>query len=181
MNRQGLVAAACFVVLILVLTIGARLPWKLMEQGTRVQEQAFRLTLPGKWFSNPRPDATGWSYRSEDSREALTVSLVAWKQRLGRDEESKALKRVMEIRRQVESKAINMPSLTMTEPAIAESDGIFAARYGGAAESKQYRFHTLLLSSPLAITVFFYEANGLTKEESDTRGRAIFNSIVVPK
>jgi len=39
----------------------------------------------------------------------------------------------------------------------------------------------LLLCSSLAVTVYYYEAIGLSEAEASNRARAIMNSVVVPK
>ena len=69
----------------------------------------------------------------------------------------------------------------MTEIRYGESDGVLAARYGGFEPPTRRRFHALLLCSPLAVTVYYYEAIGLSEAEASDRARTIMNSIVVPK
>ena len=78
-------------------------------------------------------------------------------------------------------KVPGVTALTMTETTYGESNGVLVARYGGIEAATGRRFHTLLLCSPLAVTVYYYEALGLPEAEAAGRARTIMNSIAVPK
>lgn len=144
---------------------------------TAIDEQAFRLTLPGQWTRKPSSDPTRWVYRS-DKLEELTVSILGFKNGMSADERSKTFKRLAELRKHAESAR---PGSTTGDTTFGESGGILAARYGGAEPEAHRRFWCLLLGSTSAFTVFYYEAVGLTQSETDARAKAIMNSVVVPK
>jgi len=155
--------------------------WKSTPEDTPVRENAFRLTLPGKWSPEASSDPTRWTYHSENRREQLTVSLFAWAKRLSPEEQRQTLERMTEIHRNVQTKMPGMDAITMSDTTFGESGGTIAARYGGVDLPHQRRFWSLLLSSPVAVTVFYYEAVGMSEAETDARARAVMNSIVVPR
>ena len=97
------------------------------------------------------------------------------------EQQHQTIERMAEIHRRVESKVPGVTALTMTETTFGESNGILAARYGGIEPATGRRFHTLLLCSPLAVTVYYYEALGLSEADAASRARAIMNSIAVAK
>jgi hypothetical protein len=153
--------------------------WKSKQTDTAIDERAFRLTLPGQWSRQPSSDATRWSYRSDTGRDQLTVSLLSSTKRMSTDEQFATLKRLTELRRRAETDTPGVSGITMTDTTFAESAGVHAARFGGVESGSQRRFSCLLLCSPSAVTVFYYEAIGLTEQESDARARAILNSVGV--
>ena len=148
---------------------------------TEVSEDAFHLTLPGKWTTEEAADSARWNYRSEDGREGLTVSLMTSKDRMNPEKQRGTLNRMAELHRKVVTKVFGPAALTMYDTTFGETNGVMAARYGGTETATHRRFHSLLLCSPLAVTVFFYEAVGLPEKEADARAKAIMNSIAVPK
>jgi hypothetical protein len=156
--------------------------WKSKAKETPVHERAFSLTLPGAWVAEPSSDPTRWSYHTNEGHESLTVSLIGGSTtRLSRDEQSRTIERMVEISRRVQTKVPGITAITMTDATYGESEGVLAARYGGIEPARQRRFHCLLLSSPVAVTSFYYEAVGLTDADSEARARTIMNSIVVPR
>jgi uncharacterized protein (TIGR00730 family) len=62
---------------------------------------------------------------------------------------------------------------------MADLSDAFVALPGGFGTLEE--FCALLLCSPLAVTVYYYEALGLSEAEAASRARAIMNSIAVPK
>ena len=148
---------------------------------TAIRENAFSLILPGKWSVDASNDPTRRSYHADNGREFLTVSLVVFANRLSNEEQHQTIKRMAEIHRGVQTKVPGVTALTMTETTFGESGSVLAARYGGIEPATQRRFHTLLLCSPLAVTVYYYEALGLSEAEAASRARTIMNSIAVPK
>jgi len=153
--------------------------WKSKTKDTAIDERVFRLTLPGQWTRQPSSDATRWTYRSDTGRDQVTVSLLSFTHRMSADEQLATLKRVTELRRRAETDTPGVSGVTMTDTTFAESGGVHAARYGGIESGSHRRFSCLLLCSPSAVTIFYYEAIGLTDQESDARARAIFNSVGV--
>ena len=148
---------------------------------TSIKENAFSLKLPGKWTADASDDPTRWSYHADNGHEFLTVSLLVFEKRLNNEQQHQAIKRLAEIHRGVQTKAAGTAALTMTEITYGESDGVLVARYGGFEPPTRRRFHALLLCSPLAVTVYYYEAIGLSEPEASNRARTIMNSIAVPK
>jgi len=148
---------------------------------TTIKENAFSLTLPGKWSVDASDDPTRWSYHADNGHEFLTVSLLTFKQRPNNEQQQQTIKRVAEIHRGVETKAAGTTSLTMTEITYGEWNGVLAAQYEGFEPPTRRRFHALLLCSPLAVTVYYYEAIDLSESEASNRARTITNSIAVPK
>jgi hypothetical protein len=64
-------------------------------------------------------------------------------QQLSRDERVESFKRVVEIRRGVETKMPGFAAVAVTEPTFEEADGLLAARYGGVDSERKRRFHYL--------------------------------------
>jgi hypothetical protein len=142
---------------------------------SRIEERAFSLTLPGKWSRLPPTEGgTRWTYRSD--REQLTVSLMSSTHSMSRDQRMETLARVHVLRRKAEAE---VSGVVLTETTFAESGGVFAARFAGFESATQRRFNCLLLCSQSAVTTFYYEALGMTEQESDARARPVFNSIRV--
>jgi hypothetical protein len=147
---------------------------------TVIQKSAFRLTLPGKWEAEAPEKANFWSFGTANGHESLTVSLFAFKKRLNPHEQRATVDRMVEQHRKVQSKPAGVTPLTLTDTTYGEQGGNAAARYGGVEPARNRRFHALLLCSPVAVTVFYYEAIELSEAESTARARAIMNSIDVP-
>ena len=169
-----------------VVAAGLTMFWKSKPKAalkdTRIEENAFRLMLPGKWVRKPSSDPTRWVYQNEDGREQLTVSLPLGSIRqLSKEEQSKTLERLAALYRRAQTQVTEVPADTLSETTYGEADGVLAARFGGAQPARQYRFTSLLLCSPSAVTNFYYETTGLTETEFETRGRMMMNSIVVPR
>jgi hypothetical protein len=184
-NRTTFSAISIFG-LVLAVAAGMTMFWKSKPKSapmdTRIEESAFRLTLPGKWVQRPSSAATRWVYQSEDSREQLLVSLPLGSIReLNKEEQSKTLEHLVELYRRAQTQMSEVPADTLSETTFGEADGILAARFGGAQSARQYRFTSLLLCSPSSVTNFYYETTGLTEAEFNSRGRMMMNSIVVPR
>ncbi len=148
-------------------------------QYTAIDERMFHLSLPGNWSCQPSSDGTRWTYRSDIGFDQLTVSLVSSTKPLSVDEQFETLKRVTELRRRAETETPGVSGVTLTETTFTESGGVQSARFGGIESGTQRRFSCLLLCSPSGVTVFYYEAIGLSQQESDVRARVIFNSVGV--
>lgn len=119
--------------------------WELGPRGTSINEPEFRVTLPGLWSQEASPDWAQWSYHTEAKNEQLTVSMpLVIAQQMSRDERVVSFKRVVEIRRGIETKMPGFAAVAVTEPAFGEADGLLAARYGGVDSERQRRFHCLL-------------------------------------
>ena len=61
--------------LVLVLVAGVSMFWKPTAKNTKIREQGFSRTLPGKWIQKPSTDPSRWVYQNEQ-RKQLTVSLL---------------------------------------------------------------------------------------------------------
>jgi len=186
MKKLSWIAGLCLVPATLVMAqdVGRGQPRQSKDtmKDTRIQESAFRLTLPGKWVQKPSSDPTRWVYQNEDGREQLTVSLPLGSiRRLSKEEQSKTLRRLAELSRRAVTQVTDVPADALSETTFGEADGVLAARFGGVQSARQYRFTSLLLCSPSAVTTFYYETTGLTEAEFNTRGRTMMNSIVVPR
>jgi hypothetical protein len=101
-------------------------------------------------------------------------------QQMSRDEREESFKRVVEIRRGIETKMPGFAAVIATEPTFGEADGLLAARYGGVDSERKRRFHCLLLGSSKVVMIFYYEAVDMPESQSESRAKAIFNSVVVP-
>jgi hypothetical protein len=76
--------------------------------------------------------------------EQLTVSMpLVITQQMSRDERVESFKRVVEIRRGVETKMPGFAAVAVTEPTFEEANGLLAARYGGVDSERKRRFHCL--------------------------------------
>ena len=150
-------------------------------QETTFSDPAFRITFSGHWTQETSTDPTRWSYRTDDKHEQLTVSMIGDTQKLDRDERVKAFRRIVEMRKNVETKMPGFENVAVTEPSFAETGGILAARYSGVDAERQRRFHCLLLGSSRTIMIFYYEGIEMTETQSEDRARAIFNSITIPR
>jgi len=145
---------------------------------TVIDERAFRFTLPGQWSREPSSDPTRWSYQN-DHGEYLTVSLLGFSSGMGAEERSKVFNRLVEMRKHAETALPGFTAVTTTQTTFGESGGILAARYSGIQSAVHRRFTCLMLGSSSAFTVFYYEAVGLSKTQSEARAKAIMNSIIV--
>lgn len=140
--------------------------WKSKPKDTPIRENAFRLTLPGKWVQKPSSDPTRWVYQTEDGRAQLTVSLIlVFNHRLSNDEQKETLDRVVDLHRRAQTKMSNAPAVTLAETTFAEINGVLGARYLGVGTAGHLRFASLLLCSPVALTTYYYEALDSTEAE----------------
>lgn len=146
---------------------------------TAIDERIFRLTLPGHWSCQPSSDGMRWTYRSDIGFDQLTVSLLSSTERLSTDEQLVTLKRVTELRQRAETETHGVSGVTMTDTTFVELEGVQAARFDGIESDTKRHFSCLLLYSPSGVIVFYYEAIGLSQQESDVRARVIFNSVKV--
>ena len=154
--------------------------WESGPKLTSISEPESRVTLPGQWSQAPSPDSARWSYHTEAKNEQLTVSMpLVIAQQMSRDERVEGFKRVVEIRRRVETKMPGFAAVAVTEPTFGEADRLLAARYGGVDSERQRRFHCLLLGSTRVVMIFYYEAVDMPESQSEGRAKAIFNSVVV--
>lgn len=148
---------------------------------TEITESAFRLTLPGSWNANTSNDPTRWSYVSKDRHEGLTVSIIGDLSKMDSDERSSTFRKLVAIRKGVETKLPGSEDVEVSEPTFGEARGVLAARYFGSDPVRHRRFYCLLLGSPLTVTVFYYEAVDLGEAEAEAHAKGIFNSISVPR
>jgi len=152
-------------------------------ENTRISETSFRLTLPGKWTSEPSNDPTRRDYHTPS--EGLTVSifgsLFGAPGAMTHDERVATFTHWVNQRRDVETKVAEGGTIRITEPRFGESGGVLAARYAGIDEARQRRFHCLLLASSSAFEIFYYEAVEMTEQAAEQRAKAIFNSIDIPR
>lgn len=150
---------------------------------TVVDQRIFRLRLPSDWWScQPSSDGMRWTYRRDigfDGFDQLTISLLSSTKCLQTKEQLVTLKRVTELRRRAETEKPDVSGVTMTDTTFDESGGVQAARFGGIESGTKRRFSCLLLCSPSAVIVFYYEAVGLSQQEADACARIIFNSVRV--
>jgi hypothetical protein len=179
------VSAVLIAALVLAVVVGLNMFWKSktkdLPKDTRIQENAFRLSLPGKWVPKPSSDPTRWVYQNEDGRLQLTVSLLSFTHRMSSDEQTDTLNRVVGHHRRAQTEMPDAPAVTMTEATFAESGGVLAARYGGIETAGHRRFASLLLCNPVAVTIYYYEGLDSTEAEFEAGARTTMNSIVVPR
>jgi hypothetical protein len=178
--NRAVVAGPVAVLAVAVIAYAAML-WKPKPSDTAIVERPFHMNLPGKWTSQPSSDPTRWSYQAESQHETLTVSFVGFAHGLKQDERESIFRRAVELRRSEENKLPGLNGVMVTDATFGQSAGVLAARYGGVDSADDRRLWCLLLGSSVAVTIFYYEAVGLSEGETDARGRAIFNSIVVPR
>src|ERR1700675_3071597 len=95
----GIVIVGVVLAVVVGLNIFRNPNGKQSPSDTVIRENAFRVTLPGRWAQQPSSDPTGWVYQSEDGRVQLTVSLLAWAHRLSAKEQADTLNRLVEISR----------------------------------------------------------------------------------
>jgi len=140
-----------------------------------VDEGFFKFVLPGLWSS--LFDGERWTYSSDSER--LTVSVLSSAHLMTGNEQVDTLRRVIESRQKAEKDAVGDGELAMTEATHARTGDTYAARYAGFEAATQRHFNCLLLCSHSAVTVFYYEAIGLSEAEAESQARAIFNSVAV--
>jgi hypothetical protein len=178
--KCGTIARAVVLGYLLSGFLGANLFWESEAKDakdTSVDEPPFRLTLPGRWLR--KPSSNPWVYYTEDGREQLTVSLMGSDIEMNKEQQSDTLKKLVEIHRRTQTKMPDVGVVTMSDTTFAEVGRVLAARYGGVNPAHHRQFASLLLCGPRAITIYYYEASGLTQAEFETRGRTMMNSIVM--
>lgn len=168
--------------LILFAVVGSIMFWKskLRPRVTTITEPGFRLTLPDEWTPIASNDPTRWGYQAANNTDHLTASILGDMSGVVRDQREAIFRKLVEIRRRVETKMPGFENVSTTEPTLGESGGVLAARYSGFDAARNRRFHCLLLGSRVAAYAFYYEALDMTKSEAERRAKSIFNSIAVP-
>ena len=179
MSKKRIFAA---VVILALASIGALFMfWKSKPKDSAIDERVFSFTLPVHWTRQPSSDPTRWTYGSDSGREQLTVSLLRTKQPMSADAQDKTLKEVTDVRRRAESAPPGASGVTLTDTTFTEVEGVPAARYDGIQSNAGRRFSCLLLCSSSAVTVFYYEALDMTEQEANSRAKAVFNLVRVPR
>jgi len=92
------------------------------------------------------------------------------------DQQMATLARAAVLRRKAEAE---VSGVVMSDTDFGVSAGVYAARFAGFEPASQRRFNCLLLCSQSAVTTFYYEALGMSEQESDARASPLFNSIAV--
>lgn len=165
--------------------LGAAIFWKSgpKSKDTRIKETSFRVTLPGLWAPGMLDDPKRRSYHT--GSEQLTVSifgsLFGAVSEMNDADKMAAFTRMVNRRKDAETKMPGFSHVLVTEPTLGESRGILAARYSGFDSERQRRFHCMILASSSAFEIFYYEAVDVTEEIAENRAKAIFNSVEIPK
>ena len=149
---------------------------------TVVNEQSFRLRLPGSWVLGDASDPHRRTFHRV--HEQLTVSIFgALFGKPGEmDHENKVAKFKLWVgkRRAIEARAPEFAGIQLTETSFGESGGTLAARYSGLDTRRKRRFHCLILASSTAFESFYYEALDMSEQVVQDRAKEIFDSVSIP-
>jgi hypothetical protein len=150
---------------------------------TIIREVSFRLTLPGAWSSGPTDDPSKRTYHTKNEQLTVTIfgSLFGASGEMKHDNRVGRFHTWVNKRRDLEKKLPGFADVVVSEPSFGESQGTLAARYTGFDEARQRRFHCLVLASSSAFDIFYFEAVDMNESVVEDRGKAIFNSIDIPK
>jgi hypothetical protein len=152
-------------------------------EDTRINETSFRLILPGTWTPAPSNDLARRDYHTDSEQLTVSIfgSLFGAPGAMNHDAKVATFMRLVDKRRDVETKVPGSVAITVTEPLFGESGGVLAARYRGFDAGRQRRLHCMMLASVSAFEIFYYEAVDMTEAAAEDRAKAIFNSVDIPR
>ncbi len=142
---------------------------------TLVEEDWYRLTLPGAWTSADSQDESVFVFDSDTEHEQLMVSLFFSEKPMDRSQQKDTCQSLVDIQRQAESD-ISGASLQLSDVGYGDQGQVVAARFTGSGSPKR-QSATLVLCSPDTAAIFHYDTFDLTQAEFETRAASIMNSI----
>ncbi len=144
------------------------------EQMTIIEEDFFKITLPGVWEKISGPDP--FVYFNSNDKEALTITIYGRSSDNNDINRSDEFHRLAELRQQAE-KELSDSTATFSTIASAEQGETFVARF--TASSPDFQSATLLLGVENYIAQFFYEGHGVDEKIFSNNTRTIMNSIIL--
>jgi len=142
---------------------------------TVVEEQFFKLDLPGEWVAEPQDDPGTYQYHAAKGEESVTVGL------LFRNPDHPVplehdMKAVLKHRRDVEASLPKTP-VALTEPVVAEKRGALVASWFGNDAAHDRRTFTVVIVNGTVVGSFYYETFGLSSRAFEPRAREVLSHV----
>ncbi len=143
-------------------------------QMTIIEEDFFKLTLPGEWEKISGPDP--FVYFNSNDKEALTITIFGRSPDDNEIDRSVEFQRLAELRQQAE-KDMGDSLDTFSTIVYAEQGETLVASF--TASNPDFQSSTLMLGVENYIAQFFYEGHGVDEVIFSENTRTIMNSIIL--
>jgi hypothetical protein len=148
----------------LLLTGVAPLAAAAADEMTQIQEQQFKLSLPGQWTGSHQETSNSWTYHSADGRDTVTVEIFRRSRGLGLAEMRKDLNDFLPRGRAAAQEMLG-PGAAISSPEIKEVSGGLLARFLSSDASHNHRGYTQIVVNKAVVACFQYESQGLDAKE----------------
>ena len=143
---------------------------------TTINEELFRLVLPGKWvLIEKAKDENIWVYQSKSGKEQISVSIYSYTKAPSHDSKKQFLEDFIKTRKEQEMSITKNASKIANEK-INEYPTGFGYSYDidGPGDRKA---SNKAISNSFGIGNFYYESLGLSQKEFDRNKSTIFKQI----
>jgi hypothetical protein len=173
-----------FLLLLMFAVLGACLagcggssPTSSVPSVTYVDEQLFRVALPGNWLEEPRPDTFRWIYRSYDESGQFIVTASAFT--FASDEErTQTLQLMVDSARNARAEMgqrYENGHVTMSEVDYSESGASLVATFSGSEDLTGRLFASKVVCTSHSCVVIDYDS--YDAEVFDERANSILDSV----
>lgn len=142
---------------------------------TRISEDAFSLSLPGRWSGGFDPHSGAWAYLTPAGEEGITINVVLRPVGIG----TKALELDFDAylgmqRRQQQQ---GDEPMRLTAPEVSRTRRRIDAQFDGAGTTSQRRTRTRVIVNEVAAASFHYEAFGMSAAQFAQRADAVMRRV----
>jgi hypothetical protein len=142
---------------------------------TQVEEDAFRLSLPGRWSGGFEIDSGAWVYLTASGEEGITVNVVP--RPVGIGTRGMELDFDAYLQQQRREQQLGDEPMALTVPRVSRTRRRIDAMFEGVGTVSQRRTRTLVIVNEVAAASFYYEAFGLPAAQFDERADAIMDEV----
>jgi hypothetical protein len=159
--------------MVFLLVLPVVCPTAAADEMTEIQEQQFKLILPGQWTGAFDEKLNGWIYHSGDGRDTISVEIFRRSRGMGMSQMRKDMNDFVQTRRAAAQKAFG-PGATVSSPEIKEHAGGLLARFLSNDSAQRHRGYTQIVVNKAVVGCFYYESVGLgAREFSKTASAAL--------
>ncbi len=162
--------------MVLLLLLPVACGGALAEEMTEIQEQQFRLVLPGHWTGSYDEKSNEWTYHSADGRDTVSVEIFRRSRGTGLAEMRKDLNDFLPARRAAAQRAFG-PGAVVSSAQIKEFSGGLLARFLSSDAAQKHRGYTQIVLNKAVVGCFRYESVGLSAKEFSSTASAAFAQI----
>lgn len=145
------------------------------SDATRISEDTFSLSLPGRWSGGFDANAGAWVYLTPAGEEGITVNVVLRPAGIGTKALELDFDAYLDMQRRQQQQGDE--PMRLTAPEVSRSRRRIDAQFDGVGTTSQRRTRTRVIVNEVAAASFYYEAFGMSAAQFERRADAVMRRV----